>query len=58
MKGGIEFVYALAALLFVFGLKMLSSPRTARRGNFVSAAGMLFAVVGRCCTATSSASSG
>jgi NAD(P) transhydrogenase subunit beta len=45
MTGGIELAYALAALLFVFGLKMLSSPRNARSGNLVSAAGMLLAVV-------------
>jgi len=45
MKDGIELAYALAAMLFVVGLKMLSSPRTARRGNLVSAAGMLLAVV-------------
>jgi NAD(P) transhydrogenase subunit beta len=32
-------------MLFVVGLKMLSSPGTARRGNLISAAGMLLAVV-------------
>lgn len=37
--------YIAASILFVFGLKMLSSPVTARRGNIVSAAGMLIAVV-------------
>ena len=30
---------------FVFGLKMLGSPDTARRGNALSAAGMLIAIV-------------
>ncbi|MBK9120422.1 MAG: NAD(P)(+) transhydrogenase (Re/Si-specific) subunit beta [Phycisphaerales bacterium] len=40
-----DLFYLLAALLFVFGLKMLSSPRTARRGNLVAALGMLLAVV-------------
>ncbi len=41
----INFVYVLSAALFIFGLKMLSSPATARRGNMVSALGMLIAVV-------------
>jgi len=37
-------LYILASILFVFGLKMLSSPVTARRGNLVSALGMFIAV--------------
>jgi H+-translocating NAD(P) transhydrogenase subunit beta len=37
--------YIVAAILFIFGIKMLSSPATARRGNLVSAVGMLIAVV-------------
>lgn len=37
--------YIVASILFVFGLKMLSSKATARKGNFVSAIGMLIAVV-------------
>jgi NAD(P) transhydrogenase subunit beta len=41
----INMAYAIAALFFVFGLKMMSSPRTARRGNLVGAVGMLIAVV-------------
>ncbi len=36
--------YIAASILFIFGLKMLSSPVTARRGNLVSALGMLIAV--------------
>ncbi len=40
----INLVYVVAAVLFVFGLKELSSPATARRGNLLSAAGMLIAV--------------
>ncbi len=40
----INCVYILSALLFGVGLKMLSSPDTARRGNLVSAVGMLLAV--------------
>ena len=37
--------YLAAAVCFVCGLKMLSSPETARRGNALSAVGMLVAVV-------------
>ena len=41
----VNLAYLGAAVLFVFGLKMLGSPRTARRGNALSAVGMLVAVV-------------
>ena len=41
----INFVYILSAGLFIYGLKMLTSPATARQGNRLSAAGMLIAVV-------------
>ncbi len=37
--------YILAAVMFIFGLKMLGSPETARKGNLVSAGGMFLAVV-------------
>ena len=39
------FAYLFAAVLFIIGLKMLSSPRTARRGNVIGAFGMLVAIV-------------
>lgn len=42
---GINYAYVVSAALFIFGLKMLSSPATARRGNMVSALGMLIAIV-------------
>ena len=38
------FAYLLAAVLFIVGLKFLSSPRGARRGNLVAGAGMVLAV--------------
>ena len=41
----INFAYVISAGLFIFGLKMLSSPATARRGNLLSAFGMLLAIV-------------
>lgn len=37
--------YIVAAILFIFGLKMLGHPNTARRGNAFSALGMFIAVV-------------
>ncbi len=41
----INLVYLLASVLFIFGLKGLSHPRTAVRGNLTGAAGMLLAIV-------------
>ena len=40
------YLYLLATLLFVFGLKRLTSVRTCLQGNRLSEAGMLVAVVG------------
>ncbi|MDD5724373.1 MAG: NAD(P)(+) transhydrogenase (Re/Si-specific) subunit beta [Syntrophales bacterium] len=37
--------YIIAAVLFIYGLKLLTSPLTARRGNLLSAVGMFLAVV-------------
>jgi H+-translocating NAD(P) transhydrogenase subunit beta len=41
----IKLFYLLAAVMFIVGLKRLSSPRTARSGNWVGAIGMLIAIV-------------
>jgi NAD(P) transhydrogenase subunit beta len=41
----INAVYVLCALLFIFGLKLLSHPSTARKGNLLSSLAMLIAVV-------------
>jgi NAD(P) transhydrogenase subunit beta len=41
----INLAYIVASVFFIYGLKMLSSPHTARRGNMLSAAGMLIAVI-------------
>ncbi len=38
------FVYVLASVMFVMGLHYMNSPKTARKGNFISAAGMVIAV--------------
>ncbi|HEY9674902.1 MAG TPA: NAD(P)(+) transhydrogenase (Re/Si-specific) subunit beta [Chroococcales cyanobacterium] len=42
---GIELSYLVAASLFIFGLKRLGSPATARQGNLIAAIGMLLAIV-------------
>jgi len=41
----LEFIYLLSALFFVVGLKLLSNPDSARRGNLWAAAGMIMAMV-------------
>ena len=41
----INLAYVIAATLFVFGIKMLGSAETARRGNMISGIGMLIAIV-------------
>jgi NAD(P) transhydrogenase subunit beta len=38
-------IYIISSVLFAFGLKFLGSPVTARRGNMLSALGMLLAVL-------------
>lgn len=37
--------YVLASILFVFGLKMMNRSESARKGNMVSAVGMLIAII-------------
>ncbi|MFN9109288.1 MAG: NAD(P)(+) transhydrogenase (Re/Si-specific) subunit beta, partial [Bacteroidota bacterium] len=37
--------YLIASLTFIIGLKMLSNPATARRGNLVAAVGMSLAIL-------------
>jgi H+-translocating NAD(P) transhydrogenase subunit beta len=38
--------YLIASVTFILGLKMLSHPLTARKGNLVAAAGMAIAIIG------------
>ncbi len=40
----ITLAYLLAAVLFILGLKQLSSPKGARNGNFIAALGMVIAL--------------
>jgi NAD(P) transhydrogenase subunit beta len=39
-------IYLVASITFILGLKMLSHPESARRGNLVAAAGMTLAIFG------------
>lgn len=43
---GLWVLYLIASVLFIVGLKMLSSADTARRGNIVAAIGMGLAIIG------------
>jgi len=38
--------YLIASVTFILGLKMLSNPASARRGNLLAAAGMTIAILG------------
>ena len=37
--------YIVASIMFVFGIKMLGRPESARNGNALSALGMLLAII-------------
>ncbi|MCF1752363.1 NAD(P)(+) transhydrogenase (Re/Si-specific) subunit beta [Mariniradius sediminis] len=41
----LEISYLIASLTFIIGLKMLSHPDSARKGNLIAAAGMLLAII-------------
>jgi len=41
----LEFIYLVSALFFVWGLKLLSSPDSARRGNLWAGTGMIMAMI-------------
>jgi len=45
MTIAIALAYLLAAVLFILGLKQLSSPKGARNGNFTAAGGMVIALL-------------
>ncbi len=40
-----DFAYIFASIFFIIGLKMLNSAKTARKGNGISAIGMLIAII-------------
>ena len=41
----IDIAYLVSAVSFIYGLKMLSHPKTARNGNIIASLGMLIAVI-------------
>ena len=40
-----QLAYLISAVSFIYGLKMLSHPRTARNGNIIASIGMLIAII-------------
>ncbi|HEY6954132.1 MAG TPA: NAD(P)(+) transhydrogenase (Re/Si-specific) subunit beta [Flavisolibacter sp.] len=46
MEAILTIIYLIASVTFILGLKMLSHPETARKGNLVAAGGMTLAVFG------------
>lgn len=45
MNIAIEIIYLISSIFFIYGIKKLSSPKTARKGNLYSSIGMLMAIV-------------
>ena len=43
--GYTNLAYVIAAILFILGIKKLSSPKTARNGNTIASIGMLIAII-------------
>ena len=46
MAGILSICYLIASVTFILGLKMLSNPATARKGNLIAAGGMIIAILG------------
>ena len=44
--GLLTILYLIGSVTFILGLKMLSNPATARKGNLLAAAGMVIAILG------------
>ena len=42
----LEICYLIASVTFIVGLKMMSNPKTARKGNLLAAGGMTLAILG------------
>ena len=41
----VDIAYLVAAICFIYGLKMLSHPKSARNGNMIASIGMLIAII-------------
>ncbi len=46
MSGILSICYLIASVTFIIGLKMLSNPASARKGNLIAAGGMIIAIAG------------
>ncbi len=46
MGAAISFIYLIASVTYIVGLKMLGNPKTARNGNLIAASGMILAILG------------
>ncbi len=44
MRIAIEITYLVSSVLFIYGIKMLGSPKTARKGNLYASIGMFLAI--------------
>ena len=49
----LDLAYLVSAVCFIYGLKMLSHPKTARNGNMIATIGMLIAVIATVLSGTS-----
>ena len=47
MSSFIAIIFILVSVLFILGIKLLGSPKTARYGNLLAAFGMLIALADR-----------
>ena len=45
MRIVIDLTYLISSIFFIFGIKYLASPKTARKGNLYASIGMLLAIV-------------
>jgi len=45
LENYINIAYLISAICFIYGLKMLSHPKTARNGNMIASIGMLIAIL-------------
>ncbi len=42
----LDIIYIIGALSFIFGIKLLGKPESAKRGNFIAAIGMTISIIG------------
>ena len=46
IMGLLTILYLIGSITFILGLKMLSNPASARKGNLLAATGMIIAILG------------